>query len=334
MAAKKNDNEKIKPGEFYSSFRQFFLRHKERVNKAQYSSLFGISEGDSDDHSFDAQNIVFSIPVDHSGNSIYAKGWLKPDSDSAPVILVHDLGEHISLYQSCAKKLNEAGFSVFGYDIRGHGRSGQFLGHAPSFDCLINDLLQMVAWIRYKSNRQKPIVIAQGIGSLIAVHFEASHPGVVGQYVLVSPVLELPEHLSKWRSLLVRSIAGAAPRLRLPRPLVPRFGPKVTKTDLPQRLLAHGISASFASELMFAAFHTGWQFQSFRAESLFVIPHEKSGYDYSYLKEMIDFHPAKSKFNYLELEGIGLQPLTTGQNQLQIVVEKVVDHLLAKKSNL
>lgn len=330
MAAKKDDTGKIKHGEFYSNFRQFFIRHKERVNKVQDSRLFGIDEDESDDSSFDAQNIVFSIPVDHTGNSIYAKGWLKPDSELAPIILVHDLGEHISLYQSCAKRLNEAGFSVYGYDIRGHGRSGRFLGHAPSFDCLINDLLQMVAWIRYKSKRQKPIIIAQGVGSIIAVHFEAAHPGIVGQYVFVSPVLDLPDHLSKWRSLLVRSIAGAAPRLRLPRPLVPRFGPKVKRPDLPQRLLAHGISASFASELMSAAYHTGWQFQSFRARSLFVIPDEKSGYDYLYLKEMIDTHSAKSKFTCHELEGIGLQPLTTDQDQLRLVVEKATGHLLSK----
>ena len=40
------------------------------------------------------------------------------------VVLVHGIGEHAGRYDAVAKRLNDWGFAVRGYDHFGHGRSG------------------------------------------------------------------------------------------------------------------------------------------------------------------------------------------------------------------
>ena len=58
--------------------------------------------------------------------------------------LVHDLGERADLYKRTAMSFVERGYSTYAFDLRGHGRSGRRLGHAPGFTILVKDLLQFL----------------------------------------------------------------------------------------------------------------------------------------------------------------------------------------------
>ena len=42
----------------------------------------------------------------------------------AVVCLVHGLGEHSGRYAHVAAALNDAGYALLGFDLRGHGKSG------------------------------------------------------------------------------------------------------------------------------------------------------------------------------------------------------------------
>ena len=39
------------------------------------------------------QKIVFSLPVDHVGTTVYVKGWKFEENSNAPIVIIHDLGE-------------------------------------------------------------------------------------------------------------------------------------------------------------------------------------------------------------------------------------------------
>lgn len=56
------------------------------------------------------------------------------------VLLVHGLGDHAARYGELAGVMNDAGLSVYAFDLRGHGRSDGPRGHTPSFERLLGDV--------------------------------------------------------------------------------------------------------------------------------------------------------------------------------------------------
>jgi acylglycerol lipase len=78
------------------------------------------------------------------GLSLYFQGW-EPESDPAAVVcLVHGLGEHSGRYAHVAAALNQAGYALLGYDLRGHGRSDGPRGHSPNCGALLDDIDQLL----------------------------------------------------------------------------------------------------------------------------------------------------------------------------------------------
>ncbi len=68
------------------------------------------------------------------GLSIYFQQWQAEPGQIGAVCLVHGLGEHSGRYSVWAEWLNQAGYSVLSYDLRGHGKSGGLRGHVSSFE--------------------------------------------------------------------------------------------------------------------------------------------------------------------------------------------------------
>ena len=56
--------------------------------------------------------------------SLYGYAWL-PDGDPKAVLLIaHGMAEHCRRYERFATALTAAGYAVYSYDHRGHGRTG------------------------------------------------------------------------------------------------------------------------------------------------------------------------------------------------------------------
>ena len=169
------------------------------------------------------RKLVSSLPVDHAGTTVFVKGWHVEQTARAPVVIVHDLGEQATLYRETALTLARHGHSVYSYDLRGHGRSGRRLGHAPSFNVLIKDLLQVAAWARHKEHGRAPVLLGHGIGALIALSFAQDFASFCHGIILSAPSFELATPVPVWMRLLIKALAEISPTLRLPAFACPRF---------------------------------------------------------------------------------------------------------------
>lgn len=124
------------------------------------------------------------------GLNIYAKEW-KAEKPQGVICLVHGLGEHINRYAHLARFFTEKGFSVIGYDRRGHGRSEGAKGHAPDAEVLLDEVAQLLieAEVRYQ---RLPIFLygqSQG-GQLVLAYTLKRHPNIQG-VVASSPWIRL-----------------------------------------------------------------------------------------------------------------------------------------------
>jgi len=277
------------------------------------------------------QTIVESIPVDHSGTTVYLKGFIVLNTTKPPVVFVHDIGENLTLYRDAARDFVERGFSVFCYDQRGHGRSGRMLGHIDNFGDFTNDLLQVAAWVRHKSNGVAPIILGHGIGAIATIYFQLKYPRLCHAAILSAPSLELKWDVAPLSRFVIRRLSNFMPQLKLPRSLTPRF------TSMPQigdgslipdsKVAFHGISVRAASELIRAIEWAPGRFLKFSANALILCPENDQVFSYNIIDQLLLRHKHREKITVRKLAGTGHNALIENEVIVKREVELIVNWL-------
>jgi alpha-beta hydrolase superfamily lysophospholipase len=190
------------------------------------------------------------------GRGLSGYAWRTPNA-RASVLLAHGFAEYaeryVAHYHQLVPKLNAAGFDVYAFDQRGHGRSSGARG--------VEDMREAVADHRAARNALtgKPFFLfGHSLGGLITAASAAEDQNQIAGVILSSPALLLsaPAHL--------RAIAGVvasfAPSARLVPPLdidglsrIPeevaayRADPMISDTRVPAKTGATAISVSEAA---------------------------------------------------------------------------------------
>ena len=253
--------------------------------------------------------------MDHNGTSLYLKGWIKPETLHPPILVVHDVGESIANYDTFAQKLLNDNFSIFAFDLRGHGRSGRMMGHIPRFETLVNDLLQIVAWIRYQSNGKLPTIIGQGVGCHIVLKFRQSFKKLCPQIVLVSPSIPFQGQIPFIQYSIIWILAEWSPTLRLPRWLIPRF---LLPTKRLPMLVAHDkthigiqlLTVNFCREIIANLNGIFDCIKNLDCPALFLFPDPTPEYDDSEIQKMIENHQSQHLIDWKKIPVSGHYLLT------------------------
>lgn len=176
--------------------------------------------------SFIAGDSTLSTYTALDGDNIALQDWPLPDglAPRGTVLLVHCLGEHAGRHDMLAKRLNNWGFAVRGYDQYGHGESGGVRGMIPTPDRLLDDLGDIVDSTRLRMAAGAPLILlGHSLGGLVAARFVSLQRRTVEGLVLSSPALDPGLNLMQKVLLAV----------------MPRLAPDVT--------VANGLSADFLS---------------------------------------------------------------------------------------
>jgi alpha-beta hydrolase superfamily lysophospholipase len=135
------------------------------------------------------------------------------------VLIVHGLGEHIGRYLHVAAHLNAWGWTVVGYDQRGHGASEGARGRLSSADDLLDDLGRVVAHVR-DAHPRPLVLLGHSLGGLVAARYVAEGAGdtppaawhrPVDALVMSSPALDTGMHLGQ--RMLLAVVGPVAPSL-------------------------------------------------------------------------------------------------------------------------
>ena len=230
-------------------------------------------------------NLVYTCPVDHVGTSVFVKGWLIPGKQHRPVILVHDLGETADSLSAFAKSLARHSYSAYCFDMRGHGQSGRRLGHVPSFGQLSHDLLQVAAWVRHKEQGRRPVIVAQGVGALVALFFAKGFQKYCSSMVLISPIFALKDVLTPFRRFLIKRVADFFPTMMLPGKICPVFTEGYKENR--QARNPPKISAQLANELLNAVSQARKLLNRHSVPTLFLCPADDTVCRYDFLKKLL-----------------------------------------------
>jgi alpha-beta hydrolase superfamily lysophospholipase len=70
-----------------------------------------------------------------------------------------------------AQAFNAAGYSLYGYDMRGQGRSEGTRGHTPSYEHLLDDLSLVIAAAQQETKSQKIFLYGHSMGANITLNY-------------------------------------------------------------------------------------------------------------------------------------------------------------------
>lgn len=101
----------------------------------------------------------------------------KINKQGKTVVIVHGIAEHSGRYKKVAKALNDNGYNVIRYDLRGHGLSSGSRGKIKSFHNHIDDLHLIVSDNR---NNDKIFLLGHSMGGLIVNLYAAKYGNVDG----------------------------------------------------------------------------------------------------------------------------------------------------------
>jgi alpha-beta hydrolase superfamily lysophospholipase len=131
------------------------------------------------------------------GLALVRRDWPSADARGT-IVIVHGLGEHIGRYSHVAARLNASGWSVVGYDQRGHGASPGERGRIAGGDDLLVDLAAVIDAVRAEAGGPL-VLLGHSLGGLVVARFvagalESARPvwqREVDALVLSSPALDI-----------------------------------------------------------------------------------------------------------------------------------------------
>lgn len=132
-----------------------------------------------------------------------------PGGARATVLLLAGRGEFLEKYWPTASRLLEHGLAVAKFDWRGQGGSRRLLpqvrrGHVADFSDYLEDLEEVMAWLRGQDVPEPSLILAHSMGGHLALRRLASAPQPFLAAAMVAPMFDIRLTLPR---LLVEGLA-------------------------------------------------------------------------------------------------------------------------------
>jgi alpha-beta hydrolase superfamily lysophospholipase len=147
--------------------------------------------------------------------AIFHRAWLPAREPQRVLLLVHGFGEHSGRYDQLAAWFAARGCAVYGYDHRGHGRSGGIRTHVESFDEYLDDLSAIHELVREEHPGLPLTLVGHSMGGLIGLAYLALRKPALRSAVISAPALTPDRAVSPLRLWLARALRSVAPRFAM-----------------------------------------------------------------------------------------------------------------------
>lgn len=145
----------------------------------------------------------------------YFQGWQPETAPKAVVCLVHGLGEHTGRYAHVAAALNDAGYAVLGFDLRGHGKSGGRRGHTPSYDTLMDDIGRLLDEAATRYPGLPRFLYGHSLGGNLVLTYALRRRAAIAGVISTSPGLRVANPLPAAQLALAKVMNKLYPSLQM-----------------------------------------------------------------------------------------------------------------------
>ena len=184
------------------------------------------------------------------GIELYYQYWLTEAEPRASIALVHGFGEHSGRYMNVVNALTPSGYTIYGYDHRGHGRSPGQRVYINDWGEYREDLRAFLDIINQQQAGIPLFLYGQSMGGLIALDYLLHYPQGLRGAIISSALIVPPNkpHLV----LLARVLSGIWPRFSVKSGLDPKGlsrDPQVVKAGEADPLSSSVATARWGTEM-------------------------------------------------------------------------------------
>lgn len=156
------------------------------------------------------------------GTTLHLRWTMAPNAKGT-VLVVHGIGEHGGRYKNVEDALVPAGWNVFTYDHRGHGRSTGRRTHVDRFDVYADDLQRVFDEVQSLAGKGKIFVWGHSMGGLITTIWAGLRRPAVWGAILVAPPYRIAVAVPKAKIMAAKILSNIIPTLALANEVDPSF---------------------------------------------------------------------------------------------------------------
>jgi alpha-beta hydrolase superfamily lysophospholipase len=149
---------------------------------------------------------------------LFVRGWT-PEGAKASVFLTHGQAEHSGCYGRLVQCLTKAGYAVWAWDLRGHGKSDGKRGYVAGFGDYVTDFVQTFKFVKSQMpSDQSVFMISHSMGGLIQTRALIENTDLQFQakaQVLSSPLFGLAVKVPLLKEKAARVLAKVAPKITM-----------------------------------------------------------------------------------------------------------------------
>ncbi len=137
---------------------------------------------------------------------------------AATIVVTHGIAEHSDCYERFAEAVTKQGYTVFAWDLRGHGHSDGKRGYVNRFEDFSDDLEAVTRFVKSEFwDKNTPLFLfGHSMGGLITLKLLLDHsPSDFYGLILSSPALGLSLEVPKVKELAAHWLSEWLPKVTL-----------------------------------------------------------------------------------------------------------------------
>lgn len=144
------------------------------------------------------------------------------EPDQASIVFVHGVGEHIGRYAEAFQIFSQQGYSCFGFDQRGFGRSEGERGHINAFSDYVDDLAKFIDEIVRPESSNNIFILGHSMGSIVELAYAEKYPTKIQGLLIFSCPLIFVSNAANFGNFIAQGLAIVMPELKLPNLIDPQ----------------------------------------------------------------------------------------------------------------
>jgi alpha-beta hydrolase superfamily lysophospholipase len=145
---------------------------------------------------------------------LYYQSWHPPQPSRATLIIMHGLGGHCGSFGRIVDRFVPLGYSVYGFDLRGHGRSSGQRGYLNHWSEFQEDLSRFLDLIPSQEPALPCFLLGHSLGALLALDYSLQNLSQIQGIIALAPALK-QVGVSPIRIILGQVLSWVYPRFSL-----------------------------------------------------------------------------------------------------------------------
>jgi alpha-beta hydrolase superfamily lysophospholipase len=187
------------------------------------------------------------------GISLYYQTWETQVKPKAGLVIVHGVAEHSGRYGNLVEGLVPAGFSLYAYDHRGHGRSPGKRGYIRSWSEYRSDLGAFLAKVRELVDDLPLFLFGHSMGALVVLDYILHEDANVNGAIVSAAPIDSSKAASAALIATARLLSSVWPTFPMKSPLNAAHlscDQQVVDAYLGDPLVFHNMTARWGTEYL------------------------------------------------------------------------------------